>query len=327
LLINVAGARRGEFNHRYAQPSVITIPTYGYLPPFRFEGWPEDTKIVTVNTSAEYWNREASLLHIDERGERDLETPPNVRIYHFAGTKHGAGSLRADDDEAAPTTRDAGSVIANVVDHTPLLRAALFHLERWIADGAEPPPNHHPRLADRTAIPPEAALAAFRELPGVAAPEPEKLFRRRLLDLGPSATRGVGSYPAREHGEPYRWFVPALDADGNELAGIRLPDVSVPVATHTGWMARRRGTGGEGQNVDMQGLTIPFAPDARTREGRGDPRSSIAERYSDENDYEARAREAASTLVKDGYLLASDLDLVVQNALERYRAFARPGPS
>ena len=326
VLINVAGARRGEFNHRYAQPSVITLPSFGYQPPFRFEGFPEDTKVISANSSAEYWNREASLLHIDERGERDLEAPPTVRIYHFAGTKHGAGSLRAEEgEEAAPETgavrgRDA---MANVVDHSPLLRAALFHLERWIADGTQPPPSHHPRLSNRTAIPPEEALAAFRGVPGVTAPNPEKLFRRRPIDLGPGAAAGVGSYPAREHGEPYRWFVPALDADGNELAGIRLPDVSVPVATHTGWMARRRGTGGEGQNVDMQGLTIPLAPDARTRQARHDPRPSIAERYADQADYEARTREAAAALVKDGYLLAADLELVVQNALDRYRSFAR----
>ena len=322
VLINVAGARRGEFNHRYAQPSVITLPSFGYQPPFRFEGFPDDTKVISANSSSEYWNREASLLHVDERGERDLESPPNVRIYHYAGTKHGAGTLSAEDgEETAPA--DPRGPMSNVVDHRPLLRAALFHLERWIVDGIEPPPNSHPRVADGTAVPPETALAAFHEIPGVTVPEPEKLYRRRPLDLGPGAHKGIGSYPARDHGEPYRWLVPALDEDGNERAGIRLPDVSVPVATHTGWMARRPGTGGAGQNMDMQGLTVPFAPDATTRAERNDARSSIVERYADEATYEARAREAAAALVKDGYLLADDLDLVVQNALERYRAFAR----
>ena len=321
VLINVAGARRGEFNHRYAQPSVITLPSFGYQPPFRFEGFPEDTKVISANSSSEYWNREASLLHVDERGERDLEAPPNVRIYHYAGTKHGAGTLRSEDGEEAGPTEPRGPM-SNVVDHRPLLRAALFHLERWIVDGIEPPPNSHPRVADGTAVPPEVALAAFQEIPGVTVPEPEKLYRRRPLEIGPEADKGVGRFPAREHGEPYRWLVPALDEDGNERAGIRLPDVSVPVATHTGWMARRPGTRGAGQNVDMQGLTIPFAPDDATRKERNDPRPSIAERYRDEAAFETRAREAATVLIKEGHLLQDDLELVVQNAADRYRAFA-----
>ena len=323
VLINVAGARRGEFNHRYAQPSVITLPSFGYQPPFRFEGFPEDTKVIAANSSSEYWNREASLLHMDDRAERDLAAPPNVRIYHYAGTKHGAGTLRSEDgEEAAPAPAPDGPM-SNVVDHRPLLRAALFHLEKWIVDGTEPPASRHPRLSNGTAMPPDEALGWFQRLPGVRVPEPQKLYRRRPLDLGPEAERGVGRYPAREHGEPHRWLVPALDEDGNERAGIRLPDVSVPAATHTGWMARRPGTGGEGQNMDMQGLTIPFAPDETARRQRNDPRPSLSERYRSEAEYEARAREAAAVLVKEGYLLPDDLELVTQNALERYRAFAR----
>ncbi|HEU5317921.1 MAG TPA: alpha/beta hydrolase domain-containing protein [Chloroflexota bacterium] len=326
VIVNVAGARRGEFNHRYAQPSVITIPSFGYLPPFRFESFPPDTKVFAVNTSAEYWNREASMLHTDDTGERDLAPPPNVRIYHYAGTKHGPGAIRPEEgEEEPPKPLGTSGQRPNVVDFKPLFRAALFHLERWIADGIEPPPSCHPRLADETAIPPDEALAAYRDLPGVTVPHPDRLYRRRSVDLGPDADKGVGRYPPVERGEPYAWHVPALDGDGNELAGIRLPDVSVPVATHTGWFPRRPGTGGALQNVDMIGSTIPFAPDEKTRRERGDPRPSIAERYRDATDYEARAREAASGLVKRGYLLAEDLELVVQNALDRYRAFSRAG--
>lgn len=323
VLINVAGARRGEFNHRYAQPSVITLPSFGYLPPFRFEGWPEDVKAISMNSSSEYWNREASLLHTDDTGERDVAAPPNVRVYHFAGTKHAPGAVRPEEgEEETPAPPGAGGQRPNVVDHKPLLRAALFHLERWIVDGTEPPASRHPRLADGTAVAPEEALAAYRALPGVAVPDAEKLYRRRPLDLGPQAEWGVGRFPAREHGEPYRWYVPAVDGDGNEVAGIRLPDVSVPVATHTGWFPRRPGTGGDGQNVDMLGSTVPFAPDEAARRERGDPRRSIAARYQDAADYAARARRAAEALVEEGYLLGDDVELVVRNAVERYRAFA-----
>jgi Alpha/beta hydrolase domain len=148
------------------------------------------------------------------------------------------------------------------------------------------------------------------------------LFWRRPLDLGAEAGAGVGRYPPREHGEPYPWFVSALDADGNERAGVALPDVDVPVATHTGWFSRRPGTGGEGQNTDMMGSTIPFAPDTGRRREGDDPRPAIAERYRDRAEYVARARLAAGRLVEAGYLLADDLELVVRNAAERYDAFA-----
>ncbi|HEX2037325.1 MAG TPA: alpha/beta hydrolase domain-containing protein [Chloroflexota bacterium] len=329
LLINVAGARRGEFNHRYAQPSVITIPSFGYLPPLDFEGLLRTQRargglprLVTTNTSSEYWNREASLLHTDDAGTRDVEPPDEVRVYHFAGTKHAPGALPPDLGADPPPSFGAGGQGPNVVDFKPLLRAALFTLERWVVRGTPPPPSVFPRLADATAAPPDEVLAAYGAIPGIAVPDPSRLYWRRPLDLGPRAARGVGRYPPQEYGRPYRWYVPAIDGDGNEVAGIRLPDVAAPVASHTGWFPRRPGTGGAGQNVDMMGSTIPFAPDPEGRRQRGDPRPSIAERYRDARDYETRVRAAAARLIADGYLLPEDLDLVVQNALARYRAFA-----
>jgi hypothetical protein len=329
LFINVAGARRGEFNHRYAQPSVITIPSFGYLPPVDFKGLLRTQRerggvprILTVNTSAEYWNREASLLHTDETGTRDVEPPDDVCIYHLAGTKHGPGVVKPEEGEDAPSPAGPGGARPNVVDFKPVLRAMLLILERWVADGTSPPPNAVPRIADGTASPPAEVLAACRRLlPGVAVPDPRRLYWRRSLDLGPNAEDGVGRYPPREYGEPYRWLVSAVDADGNERDGVRLPDVAVPVATHSGWFARRPGTGGDFQNTDMIGTTVPFAPGAKTRRRRDDPRPSMAERYRDRDDYAARARAVAQQLVADGYLLADDLDLVVQNALDRYDTF------
>ena len=332
LLINVAGARRGEFNHRYAQPSVITIPSFGYLPPFDFDGLLRRQReagsvprIVTTNSSSEYWNREASLVHTDAAGAADAEPPEEVRVYHFAGTKHGPGTLQPEAGEPAlapgPVQR------ANVVDSRPLMRALFFALDRWVREGVDPPPSVYPRLADGTAATPDEVLRFFSDqgIPETAVPDPARLYRRRALDLGPGAAGGAGRYPPREEGEPYRWYVPAVDADGNERAGIALPDVAVPVATHTGWRPRRPGTGGEGQNVDMAGTTVPFAPDAAARRRLDDPRPSIAERYPSREAYLTLARRAAERLVDGGYLLPEDLDPVVQNAAERYDAFAGTG--
>ncbi len=328
LLINVAGARRGEFNHRYAQPSVISARSFGHLPPFGFDGLLARQRarggvprIVATNTSSEYWGREASLLHTDEAGTRDVPLPPEVRVYHFAGTKHAPGSLPAPSAMPNGGAPERCVQLANVVDFKPLLRAAFFNLVEWVTRGREPPPSAYPRLADGTAARPDVVLATFHRFPGVRVVDPERLLVNRALDLGPEAARGVGHYPPIT-GRRYPIYVPAVDEDGNELAGIRLPDVAVPVATHTGWFPRPPATGGEGQHKDMQGATIPFAPTAEARQRSGDPRPSIAERYPSPEAYLAGVRADAERLASQRYLLPEDVDLVVDNAAHRFRAFA-----
>jgi hypothetical protein len=111
-----------------------------------------------------------------------------------------------------------------------------------------------------------------------------------------------------------------VDADGNETAGIRLPDIAAPVGTHAGWNPRDPVTGSPEQIVPMNGLTLWFAPDEATRAARGDPRRSLAERYKGEADYRVKARAAALELAADRYLLEEDVDHVVEAAVARYRA-------
>jgi hypothetical protein len=259
-------------------------------------------------------------LHTDAAGTRDVEPSPEVRVYHFAGTKHGPGSLQPEEGDTASNPAPVAQR-TNVVDFTPLLRAAFFNLVDWVAEGKSPPPSAFPRLADGTAADRREVLRRFQEFPGVTVLNPEWLQARRRLDLGPDAARGIGRYPPRE-GEPYPSYAPAVDVDGNETGGIRLPDVALPVASHTGWFSRRPGTGGAGQNTDMMGATIPFAPTAEARWRTGDPRRAIAERYAGRDEYEGQARAIAETLSAAGYLLREDVDAVVQNALARYDAFA-----
>jgi hypothetical protein len=326
LLPQVAGARRGQFNHRYAQPSDQATPSFGHTPPFsdddlldrqrQLGGVP---KVIALDTAAEYWRGDAALAHTDPTGAADLEPPAEVRRYLVAGAQHGHGGLPLAHVSAADGARGAHGF--NALDYTPLVRAALVNLDRWAAEGIEPPPSAVPRLADATAARPAEALAGFRALPGVTVPDPERTFAVWRTDLGPAAGQGVGRYPA-QLGERYRMCVPAVDADGNEVAGVRLPEVAAPCATYTGWNPRHPDTGGAGQIIPMQGSTLPFAPTRAARERAGDPRPSIAERYRDRDDYLARAGAAADELVRRGYALAEDRDLLVQAALERYDAFA-----
>ena len=168
LYLHVAGARRGEFNHRFAQPSVQHNPGFGHCMPFADDiqtdpltgeadgllrrqrelgGVP---RLFHVNTSSEYWRSDCSLIHTDLAGTGDVEPPEESRIYLLAGTQHGPG--------AAPLSRQtaSGARVANplnTVNQTPLMRALLIALEEWVADGKEPPPSRFPRLADETAVP------------------------------------------------------------------------------------------------------------------------------------------------------------------------------
>lgn len=337
LLPHVAGARRGEFNHRFAQPSVQYTANFGHRPPFTDDDQTDPLtgetdgllrrqrqagavpRVLYTNSSAEYWRGDCSLLHTDLAGERDLEPPAEARVYHFAGTQHGPGVLPLGRVSAIDGSR--GLHPFNTVDYSPLNRAALVNLERWVTAGEEPPPSAFPRLADGTAAKPEDVLAYFRSIPGATPASPDHLRSIRPVDLGPDAAQGIGRYPATT-GAPYPTYRPALDADGNEAAGLRLPDLTVPIATTMGWNPRDPETGGAGQIINMLGSVLPFPATAAERERTGDPRRSIAERYRDRGDYEARVRAAAEQLAADRYILEEDVPLVIANCLARYDAFA-----
>jgi hypothetical protein len=337
LHIHIAGARRGEFNHRYAQPSVQYSYGFGHRPPFGYEDATDPRteepipgalsrqraaggapKVIATNSSAEYWRGDAGLLHIDMAGTRDLPDAPEARAYHFAGTQHGSGAPPLKD--VTPTDASArGAHFTNITHYGPLFRAALVNLERWVCEGVEPPASAVPRVADGTAVTRERVIEAFRAFPTATTPRAERLWRVPRLDLGPEAESGVGRYPVVE-GQAYPALVGAVDADGNEISGIRLPDVSVPIATLTGWNPRHPDTGGEGQIMPMTGSTIPFAVSASERARTGDPRPAIEERYRDRADYLARVRAAAEELVAQRYLLPEDVEVVVSNASVRWDA-------
>jgi hypothetical protein len=337
LIPQVAGARRGQFNQRYAQPSDQSMPSFGHLMPFaddpqtdpltgesgglldrqrQLGGMP---KMFTINTSAEYWRGDASLLHTDLADTRDVEPPAEVRCYLLASTQHGLGSVPLSHESGSEGSRGANGL--NAVNYAPLVRAALLNLDRWVSDGIEPPPNVFPRIADGTAIAPEEALARYHAIPGAVVADPERRLMVWRTDVGPDAASGVMQVPATL-GERYQTYVSALDADGNEVGGIRMPDVSVPVATYTGWNPRAPETGGAGQINLMQGSTFPFAATRAERERSGDPRPSIEERYRDRATYLAQVRAAAEALVSQRYMLAEDVELALTLAGQRYDAFA-----
>jgi hypothetical protein len=240
-----------------------------------------------------------------------------VRIYHFAGTQHSPGNLLLTDSGAADDSR--GQQRPNSVDYRPLLRAALVNLDRRVTLGENPPPSLHPRLDDGTAVPPEQTSPTFQAIPGVQFPAHLRSIAR--LDFGAGTDEGVTTLLPPKVGKPYPNLVSAVDEDGNELAGIRLPDVSVPLATYTGWNLRHPDIGGPGQTLALLGSTIPFPATQAERQASGDPRPSIEERYVSKEDYLGRVKQAAEALVQQGYLLAEDLPTVTEQASQRYDLF------
>ena len=333
VLPHVAGGRMGEFNHRFAQPSCQSNPGFGHQFPFadnaltdplteqtdgllrRLRQRGAAPKIIYTDSAAEYWRGDAGLTHIDAGGALDLEPAAETRRYFFAGAQHLPGAPEAG---AGPGPDGSpGRHPYNAVDYIPLLRAALVNLDRWAGDGIAPPPSRHPRLDDGTAVSQEAYLAALPDIPGCARPDPARLWRVREVDLAAAAGEGIAAYPVRE-GREYPHPAPAADADGNDRAGVRLPDLAVPVGTHTGWNLRHPDSGAPEQLQSMQGSTHWFAATPEQRRARNDARPALAERYAGRDDYAAQVQAAAETLAGEGYILAEDVGLVVASCLERY---------
>jgi hypothetical protein len=277
-------------------------------------------KTFLTNSSTEYWRGDASLIHIDVAGSQDVEPSAQVRIYHYAGTQHASATWPLTDSN--PLDGSRAQYPFNTVDYRPLLRAALVRLDRWISAGEPPPPSQYPRLADGTAVLPENNAAVFSGIPAMRFPA--HLPRAARNDFGPEANQGIATTLPPVPGKPYPCFVPAIDRDGNDVAGIRLPDLTVPLATHTGWNLRHQQIGAAGLLLNLAGSTVPFASTREEREARGDPRSSIAERYPNRDLYLEQVRQAAQHLVEDGCLLAEDLELLVDQAAERFDVFATP---
>ncbi|MCH7843001.1 MAG: hypothetical protein IID01_09570 [Chloroflexi bacterium] len=329
IIAHIAGGRRGEFNQRFGQPSNLVKASTGAVFPFadidqtdpetgrtdgllsRLTARAKLPKIILTNSSSEYWSGHAALTHIDATGSKDIRPADSVRIYHFSGTHHPPGGLPL---EHIHPVLGSGVHSFNWVDYRPLMRAALVNLDAWVTKGTTPPDSNHPRLDDGTAVPSESLKSSFQAFPEFGFPDHVRHLDR--LDFGPD--EGVTENLPPVTGKPYPALVPAVDPDGNDLAGIRLPDVAVPLATVTGWNLRHPDTGGPGQTHQLLGSTVPFAFTKQERQDNSDPRPSIEERYASKEDYLDRVEGVARGLVTERYMLEEDVPRVGQTASEQY---------
>ena len=257
-----------------------------------------DPLVIHTQSATEYWQRRGSLVHTTTTGQ-DLPIPPTVRIHLWSGSQHNADPL------AGAPARGICQNLPNVVPTSALFRATLDALDRWSTDGTPPPESRIPTVADGTLVPYDTWRRQFPAIPGVAVPtEPSDL---PAIDYGPDAAHGILREPPRiDRSRHYAILVPAVDRDGNEVAGIRAPMVAAALATYTGWNLRARGHG-HGAMHEFSGSTIPFADSPEEREVTGDPRPAVAERYPDRDAYVAAITAAASALCRERLLLAEDV--------------------
>lgn len=334
MLVHTAGAGRGSFNHRFAQPSRDGHPFSSFFFPtdlFPFSPTPQEDnllglkdsllarvpqalrpKILFTNTGYEYWGRAAALLHTSTDGLRDLKPPPEVRIYHFAGSQHFV--------EQFPPPSPGTRYPANPADFLFSLRALLLGLDAWVANGKEPPPSRYPRIADGTLVPIDQL--AFPQLPGIEVPS--KAHEAYRVDYGPRfKSKGIITRQPPELGAPFPTLVPQVDADGNELGGLRLPQIAVPVATYTPWNFRSEKIGAATELADFRGSFLPFPPAGLDRRRTGDPRRPLVERYPSREDYLQEFEKAAQALIEERYLLAEDLPELLEQAGRLWDAVIR----
>ena len=338
ILAHIAGGRRGAANWRFGQPSYIGPPAVGNLFPYADDPQQDPTtgktdgvqvraaargklpKVFYTNSSAEYWVLQSALIHTELSSGSDAKVPDNVRIYHFAGNQHVGFPLPLRD-KTDLRGNDKALYPFNSLDYFPLLRAAVVNLEAWVSRGQTPPPSRYPRVNDGTAVDRETLAEPFERIPGVRLPDP--LPAIGSFDYGPEAALGRATKLPPDIRGPYPALVPAVDDDCNDLGGIRVPDVAVPLATYTGWNARHPDIGGEGQPMILAGATLTFPRTASERKAKSDPRPSIEERYRSKEAFLEEIRNAGEDLVRQGYMLAEDLELVVENSARRYDEFTK----
>jgi hypothetical protein len=261
-----------------------------------------DPLLMQIQTSSEYWQRRASLVHTDALGE-DIDPPGNVRIYHLASAQHFPPIPGETTNQEIICSNPVNDLEANF-----FLRALLVSLDRWATDGTLPPDSRYPKRRDETLVSYEKWCEQFPTVPGAAVPSAPNKFP--LLDFGPTAAEGVLTEPPTcliENAYPI--FVPAVDADGNEIAGLRSPLLEAPSATHTGWNVRGPGQG-EGWMYRFAGSAFAFATTKQARLSTADTRLSLEERYVDPDDLHRRVIEAALQLCAVGLLLAEDVDRI-----------------
>jgi len=324
----VAGAGMGFFNHRFASPTRFSTQRESHLFPadvFPFTyGEMTDAltgktdgilrqatakkvvpKIMHIQSSAEYWHRCAALMHIDPILQKDIVIPDNVRVYSIVG-QHGSGN-------GIPSDKKAGTIAVNHTNYSPFVRSLIVGLDNWISQEKMPPPSVYPKFENETLVNWRKEATNWKSVAN--AVYPKVIQQAYLADFGKEfeKEKWITKHPPIIE-ERYPIFVAKVDEDNNEMGMLKVPSVSVPTGSYTGWNLRTPEMGAGGDLLRLTGGYIPFAKTKRERMKNGDERLSIKERYKDFEFYFAAYEKEASQLFKKGYLLKEEVEGILELA-------------
>jgi Alpha/beta hydrolase domain len=315
LMPHISGGKKTFTNYRFSQPGrspyqhadmlypgadfpftypvitdTLTGKTDGFLARCLAAG--NCPKIIKSDSELEFYQQRASLVVTDTKGNA-LAMPDNIRLFLLSNLQHYSLA------NAKPEMVKVCAFPTNPLNAGPPVRALLVALDDWISKGTLPPASRYPSRNDGTLVPPTADDVGFPRIPGFA-------YTSRMAR--PTVIKSDEMPPTK--GAAYPVFVPKTDADGRDVAGLHLPTLEAPAATHTGWNLRRAGFS-EGELCDNNGSMIPFAATREERQKNSDPRLSMAERYPNDGDRAAAIAKAAQQLVKDRLLLEEDTKLFI----------------
>ena len=277
-------------------------------------------RIFHAATALEVWEGRQSLGLTDPLGTKDVADPPNVRTYIMGSTQHSPAAL------PLPSAAPFGNCTwpGNPNPYSWTMRALLDGLTAWVRDDRRPPAAAVPHIADGTLVAPDAVR--FPVIPANSYGGTDRPALRftalnnplHVLDRGPGYkagdTMGVQTIePPRIATGTYGVLVPQVDADGNDIGGVRSLFVQVPVGTYTGWNKFRDGLFDNGF-CNLSGAFVPFAATKAEREKTGDPRLSIEERYPTKQAYVNAIRIAADGLMRARLLLQDDAFRLITEA-------------
>jgi hypothetical protein len=331
MLAITAGAGRGSFNHRFAQPSrdahrfsAFAYPTdlFPFTSRVQFDArqWRADgllarqrpahrPKTMYVNTGYEYWGRAASLLHTTPDGTEDVAPLDTERIYHIASAQHFPWRFPPPEDNRL--TEGPALYRGNPLDHGVVYRALLVRLVEWVDDGTAPPPSRYPRRDAGTLVSIDAL--DFPDLPKVETPD--VIHEAYRTDYGARfRTDGVVTRQPPRLGPAYPSLVSQVDSLGNEQAGLQTVETRVPLATYMPWNLRVGAARNADELTNFFGSVVPLPATPAEKRATGDPRPAAITLYPSKAAYMTRVRSAADAMIDAGTLLPADRDRVVERA-------------